>query len=174
VPLSSPSKPFHVTDVTLRPEVPEDEPFLFMLYCSTRANEMTAWGWPPAQQEAFLKMQFNGQRHSYRSQFPEAERHIIVLQSEPVGRLLVSKSPEEIILVDIALLPEHRHHGIGTTLLRDVLVEATRSSRKVRLQVLKANPAQHLYRCLGFSAISEDGLYIQMEWLPPGSEPSAQ
>ncbi|MDB6112365.1 MAG: hypothetical protein JWR69_4115 [Pedosphaera sp.] len=153
-------------DITLRREVPEDEAFLLKLYCSTRAEEMAAWGWPPVQQEAFLKMQFNGQRHSYRSQFPEAERHIVLFQTDPIGRLLLSKSQNEITLVDIALLPQHRCHGIGTTLLHDLLVEATNSNRKVRLQVLKSNPAQHLYTRLGFSTINEDELYFQMEWTP--------
>ncbi|EEF62893.1 GNAT family N-acetyltransferase [Pedosphaera parvula] len=155
-----------MTDISLRREVPEDEAFLFKLYCSTRAEEIAAWGWPPVQQNAFLKMQFNGQRHSYRSQFPEAEHHVILLQTDPIGRLLVSKNHVEFTLVDIALLPEQRNRGIGSALLRNLLAEATSSNRKVRLHVLKSNPAQNLYSRLGFSRVSEDGLYSQMEWIP--------
>ena len=42
--------------VTLRPLHADDELFLFALYCSTRADEIAAWGWEPAQREAFLQM----------------------------------------------------------------------------------------------------------------------
>ena len=61
----------------LQPVRPEDEPFLFELYASTRGDEMALVGWDKAQQEAFLRMQFNAQRSSYAMQFPNADYRII-------------------------------------------------------------------------------------------------
>ena len=47
------------------PDDPDDEDFLWRLYVSTRAPEVAAFGWPPEQQEAFLRMQYRARRGSY-------------------------------------------------------------------------------------------------------------
>jgi hypothetical protein len=70
----------------LQPVCAEDEAFLFELYASTRADEMALVGWDKAQQESFLRMQFNAQRSSYASQFPTADYRIIVHDGRMAGR----------------------------------------------------------------------------------------
>jgi ribosomal protein S18 acetylase RimI-like enzyme len=159
--------PDETLPVELRPAQPEDEPFLFRVYASTRADEMAAWGWNAAQQEAFLRMQFNAQRLTYRAQFPEADHRIILAGGQPVGRILVERTGQRILLVDIALLADYRHAGIGTALIRDLQAEAAQADLPVDLYVLKTNPAAaRLYERLGFSATDDDGIYLQMKWLP--------
>jgi len=74
----------------LQPVRPEDEPFLFELYASTRGDEMALVGWNKPQQEAFLRMQFNAQRSSYAMQFPNADYRIDVHDGRAAGRLIVS------------------------------------------------------------------------------------
>jgi len=39
--------------VTLQNATPEDMEFLARLYFDTRGREVSAWGWPQAQQEMF-------------------------------------------------------------------------------------------------------------------------
>lgn len=154
--------------VTLRPVEAEDEPFLLRVYASTRAAEMAAWGWEQAQQEAFLRMQFMTQQLSYRAQFPDADHRIIMLDGQPVGRLLVTRMDKEILLADIAVLAEHRNTGIGSGLILDLQAEAARTGVPVHLHVLKTNPAAaRLYERLGFSTTEDDGVYLQMKWLAP-------
>ena len=75
------------TAVTLRPALPEDEAFLLEIYAGTRADEMAMSGLDEAQQQAFLKMQFDAQREHYRRHYPEAEDSLILLNERPVGRL---------------------------------------------------------------------------------------
>ncbi len=149
--------------VTLRPVAAGDLDFLFEVYASTRREEVNAWGWNAAQADAFLKMQFDAQRRAYEMQYPHASHDIILLGGEQVGRLLVARSKDEILLTDIALLPLHRGKGIGSGLIGKLLDEARRTSRKVCLQVLKHNPAARLYERLGFVLTGEHGLYVQME-----------
>jgi ribosomal protein S18 acetylase RimI-like enzyme len=155
--------------VILRPVTATDEDFLFQLYRSTRIEEMALWNWPPAQQEAFLKMQFKARQHSYRAQSPHAEDQLVLLQNQPIGRFLVARSQNEIDLMDIALLPEFRKKGIGTALLHGLLREATAAKKNVRLHVVPSNPAAHLYTRLGFSKIGGDELYLEMAWKPPST-----
>jgi ribosomal protein S18 acetylase RimI-like enzyme len=72
-------------------------------------------------------------------------------------------------VVDLALLPAHRNQGIGTWLLRQVCEEA---DRPVHLSVLKFNRAIHWYERLGFTKISEQGIYDELEWRPAAAHRS--
>ena len=154
--------------VEFRPVTTEDEPFLFELYSATRIEELAAWGWDQSQWEPFLRMQFAAQQQHYRTQFPEADHLILVLDQQPIGRTVVSRRIQEVRLVDIALLPEHRNAGIGTRFLEDLQAEAKNAGTPVCLQVLKSSPAVRLYERLGFSTTGDSGLHYQMEWISSG------
>ncbi len=154
--------------VELRPIGPADEDFLFRLYASTRDGEMALLDWSDAQKEAFLRMQFDAQHKYYVEQFPEARLDLVVLEGEPIGRLYVDRRDDEIRLIDIALLPEHRGGGIGGAMMRELLAEARAAAKPVRIHVERFNPAMRLYQRLGFERIEEQGVYDLMEWRPSG------
>lgn len=148
----------------LRPATAKDEPFLFRLYASTRAEEMAATGWSDAQRNAFLRSQFAARQSSYLATFPRAEHAIILLGRTAVGAIIVNRAGHEIRIVDIALAPEHRSRGTGGRVLRDLQLEARAARLPLRLQVLKTNPAARLYARIGFAPTSDNGLYLKMEW----------
>jgi ribosomal protein S18 acetylase RimI-like enzyme len=152
--------------ISLRNAGNEDRAFHFTLYRDVRESEMAAWGWPAAQREAFLKMQFEGQRRGYEAVYPNASNMIVMLDGLPIGRRLVADMTEGIQLVDIALLAQYRNRGIGSGLLRQLLAECEAGGRSLNLQVLRGNPAMRLYQRLGFIEISSDQMYIQMQWTP--------
>lgn len=56
---------------------------------------------------------------------------------------------------DIAAVSASRYRRIGASAIRSVLALAARDNMPVSLQVLKVNPAQHLYAKLGFYIVSE-------------------
>ena len=143
-----------------------DLPFLFTLYCDVRAQEMDAWGWPTAQREAFLRMQFEAQRRSYLATYPEATQHIICSDGAAIGRRLVARTHEGMHLVDVALLAAHRNRGIGTRLIQELMDECVASDCPLNLWVMQGNPAQRLYVRMGFRETSSDPMYIQMAWAP--------
>src|SRR5215210_2167724 len=156
--------------VSIRPVEPGDEPFLFEVYASTRADEMAAWGWDRAQQEAFLRLQFSGQQGFYRMQYPEAEHSVILFNAQPVGRMIVISTSDEVRLADIVLLPQYRNIGIGALLIKDLCADAARKGVPVRLRVLKSNhAAARFYERLGFfsdDGESESDTHLQMVWHP--------
>jgi ribosomal protein S18 acetylase RimI-like enzyme len=156
--------------VTLRPVDPGDESFLFTLYCSTREEEMASWGWNDAQREAFLRMQFNAQQQHYRRLDAPAEQQIICEANHPIGWLATIRDQQALWLADIALLPGQRNNGIGTALVQDLLATAARAGAVVRLHVRHGNRAIRLYQRLGFQAIADNGLHIEMEAQPPPSQ----
>ena len=149
--------------ITLRPVVAADDDFLFIVYASTRRDEVAAFGWDISQQDAFLKMQCAAQQRSFEMNGDGVSHQIILLDDKPVGRILVVRTTEEIRLVDIALLPANQGHGIGTALIKELLDDGDRDGLPVRLMVLKGNRAALLYDRLGFIRTGDNGVHIQME-----------
>ncbi|MFI5104702.1 MAG: GNAT family N-acetyltransferase [Terriglobales bacterium] len=155
-----------MTDIRLRSCTPDDQSFLFQLYADTRRQEVSAFGWDQAQQDAFLRMQFNAQQRAYEMTYPNAEHEIILGDDQPIGRMLVMHGADAKVLVDIALLGSHRGQGTGAKLLRELIVRGDRERVPVRLQVHRGNPARRLYERLGFLQTGEDAMYFQMERTP--------
>jgi len=157
------------TPFVLRPERPQDEPFLLELYSSTRADEMRLVPWQDSQKEAFLLMQFQLQTAHYRKHYPGAAYQIILSEGRPIGRFYVDDTQEGILIIDIALLPEYRGRGIGGQLLENLLRKATEEAKPVRIHVERENRALLLYSRLGFQVIEDKGIYLYMEWRPQGN-----
>ncbi len=155
--------------VCLRLAVPDDEPFLQAVYASTRAEEMAVVPWTPEQKLAFVQMQYRAQRQSYQNQFPESHIYVVELRSQPVGRMIVDRSAAAILLMDIALLPQYRSHGLGTILVRELLDEADRLHVPVQMHVEDFNPAMKLYLRLGFVKTGQAGIYSEMTRQPKDS-----
>jgi ribosomal protein S18 acetylase RimI-like enzyme len=153
-------------NLDLRPMRAEDEAFLFAVYASTRTEEMELVGWDKPQKDMFLRMQFDAQRSSYQRQFPNAQYSIIMQNGQAAGRLIVDRSGEKILLIDIALLPKFRNAGTGSTLMRQLMTEAAQTEKPLALHVEKFNRALHLYERLGFSPIGDNGIYVEMTWHP--------
>ncbi len=153
--------------VTLRPAGAGDEAFLREVYASTRREELEFTDWDDAQKAAFVAMQFEAQDRHYRQHYSGASFDIVTVGGVAAGRLYVARWPSEIRIVDIALLARFRNGGIGTVLLRELLAEAETERKAVTIHVERFNRALHLYERLGFSPVSEEGVYYRLEWRPP-------
>ena len=141
----------------LRPERPADAAFLLRLYGETRAEEMARTGWPAAACRAFLREQRRLQDLHFRRHYPEAHFDIVLIDSRPAGRLYWQEDDQDIHIIDIALLAQHRNQGLGTALLGDLVAHAAASGKATRLEVLFGSPAIHLYRRLGFRVTEAGG-----------------
>ena len=154
-----------VAGLILRPETEEDLEFLYHLYASTRADETALLDWTEEEKESFLRMQFSAQRGYYREHYRESRFDVIEREGEAIGRLYVARWPDDIRVVDIALMPEHRGQGVGGGLMRALLEEAAVAGKSVSIHVEVDNPALRLYERLGFQAKGEDnGVYRLMQW----------
>ena len=157
--------------LTRRPIQPEDADFLLRLYAGTRAEELAVLAWPDAQKAAFLHQQFHAQHTYYHAQYPNAAFHLLLRGQVPIGRLYVDRRPDEICILDIALLPEHRGQGLGTALLQELIFESEATRLTLRLHVENYNPACRLYDRLGFVQVSDNGVYTLRERLPTSAAP---
>jgi ribosomal protein S18 acetylase RimI-like enzyme len=141
-----------------------DLPVLTKIYASTRTDEVAQTGWPPQQQRAFLQMQFEAQHKHYRDHYPDAAWLLITQGVTPVGRLYLEDWPNQLRIIDVALLSEFRGKGWGQAILRDLMDATAPTNRAVSIHVEKNNPAMSLYLRLGFEAIEDKGVYDLMEW----------
>ena len=152
-------------NLSLREATTEDEPFLLEVYVSTRMEELEGVDWDDNQKRAFITMQFIARERSY----PRVDSRIILLNGQPVGRMLVDRNESGILLRDIALLTEYRNAGIGSRLIRDLMEEATSVGKAIRLHVVATSPAVRLYERLGFSRSGDEAAYLEMKWVPATS-----
>ena len=169
---SSPPQPRRAADppdrpgweIKLRPVQEGDRELLLDLYASTRAEELKPVPWTAEEKKQFIAMQFSAQTTHYAQHYPGMSRDVVLVNGSPAGRLLVERWPQEIRIVDIALLPEFRGRSVGTHLLLRLQREAAESARILTIHVERFNPALRLYERLGFRMVEDKGVYLLMEW----------
>jgi ribosomal protein S18 acetylase RimI-like enzyme len=150
--------------VTLRPAREEDEEFLIAVYASTRADELAQTPWSPEQKDAFVRLQFAAQKQHYAGEYPDAAHDVICREEVPVGRLYVATKADALHILDITVLPQHRHGGIASYLVRQIMDQAAKSGRSVTIYVETFNPSLGLFRKLGFQPVAETGFHMLLQW----------
>jgi ribosomal protein S18 acetylase RimI-like enzyme len=143
-----------------------DLPLLERVYASTREDELAQTDWSDAQKAQFIAFQFQAQHRHYTTHYHGAQFLVIEREGVPVGRLYLHWRSDELRVVDIALLPEARGHGIGNALLDALMAHAASQGKGVSIHVEQMNPAMRLYQRLGFVRIGEHGIYRLMQWRP--------
>ena len=154
--------------VVVRPMTGDDMEFLAQLYRSTREDELAITGWSEEQKQSFIDMQFRAQHAHYQKQYPAALWLILERAGQPVGRLYLERWSSQHRIIDIALVPPARGHGLGGAILLDLHDEAASAGKAVSIHVEKVNPAMTLYRRLGYETVEDKGVYDLLVWTPPG------
>ena len=149
---------------------PADDAFLCRVYGSTRADELALTDWDDAEKAAFVRMQFDAQTAWWAEQYTGVSYDVVLVDGQPAGRLYVARWPEEIRIVDIALLPEFRGRGVGSGLLQGLLAEGAAAGKVVSIHVERMNPALRLYARLGFTVAQDKGVYLLLEWRASGDQ----
>jgi ribosomal protein S18 acetylase RimI-like enzyme len=81
---------------------------------------------------------------------------VLLRDGEPVGLIKLQRIPGEWQLVQLQLVAGVQGQGLGRDVLEEVLADAAAAGADVCLDVLKTNPARHLYERLGFLVVGED------------------
>jgi ribosomal protein S18 acetylase RimI-like enzyme len=149
-----------VPAIDRRPAVEADEPFLRELYASTRPEVAD---WPDEPRATFLAQQFEAQRAGWSETFPGSQHDVIAIGENAVGRVWVYWAASECLIVDLALLPEHRRRGIGTQIVSELLAQADRAGVPARAHVERTNtPSLAFWTRLGFCEIGGDALFVEI------------
>jgi len=151
----------------LRPFQVSDEEFLLRLYRSTREGELSMVPWGEEQRAAFMRSQHSSQLRHYQSEYPDAEHLIIEVAGAPVGRVYIDRRRDEIRILDISLLPEHRGKGIGSPIIENLMREAAGHRRRLTIyleSIGDGSRSRSLFERLGFSPAESNGFHILYSW----------
>jgi D-serine deaminase-like pyridoxal phosphate-dependent protein/ribosomal protein S18 acetylase RimI-like enzyme len=132
------------SDLQLRFATEADVPFLLELRRLTMSEYLRASGVPQSEPELEQRV---------RLRFECAQ--IVLSGNEPIGLFKVARDGTDWTLMQIQIAPAHQGRGIGTRLIRELLLDAQQAGASVRLSVLRANPARQLYQRLGFRVVGE-------------------
>jgi ribosomal protein S18 acetylase RimI-like enzyme len=140
--------------LSLRPTEGSDEALLRRIFAESHCAGFELLGLAPAALDGLVRMQFQARQAQYRTH-PGAAEYLICRGTgpggTPVGSCWLSDSAEQLRVLDIAVLAEHRRRGVATAALRQLLAQAASAGKPVGLSVWHQNvPARELYRALGF------------------------
>ncbi|MGH3444080.1 MAG: GNAT family N-acetyltransferase [Nocardioidaceae bacterium] len=148
----------------MRPGTPEDDAFLYDVFCTNWENEIAALP-DPKLVNHFLRIQFTAQESRLEDRYPSLQRYVVLHDGAPAGRLYLQRDPDVIHAVEMTMLPHYRSLGIGSQVCQDMFAEARENEQKVSLRVGRGNTrAVGLYASLGFRLVSTDDLDCYFEW----------
>lgn len=153
-------------DLQLRPCAQPDLPFLRQLYGELRARELDQTGWPAEARTAFLDSQFSLQHRHFTTHYAAANFWMVEHHRAAIGRYYLLRDAKHFLVVDIALHPDWRGRGIGSTLLTWAQAQASEAGAcGIDLHVDVRNVDAHrLYTRLGFIETAREAPYIRMHW----------
>ena len=158
--------------MTVRPEAADgsDEAFLLHLFASHKLPEMAFMPMDDAGKQQLLRMQYRSMAATYHGQYTNARFEVVLLDGQPVGRLITDTDAERVYYVDIAILPHIQGSGVATALMNAVLEEARQRGIPGRVKVLSANVASlRLCEKVGMVVAGHQPPYVALEWRPPAA-----
>lgn len=96
------------------------------------------------------------ERHQQEPRFPERYR-MVQRNGEMIGFFCIREAADHLYLHTIQLVSVMRGRGYGTALLQHIeSIAKSKGLPSIQLRVFKNNPAQRLYRRLGYTPLETD------------------
>ena len=140
--------------IRLRPATRDDLGFLFELYQAALGPHLA---------QTYGPLDRAGEHARFLATTKLETHQVVELESRPIGCVAARRTPDEVRLSRVFLLPEFQKRGIGTRLVDDVSARADAAGLPVRLRVLRVNPARRLYERVGFAVTGETDTHFLME-----------
>ena len=131
--------------VSLRPSLPTDYDYCARLYFEEMERTI---------RDLNLDMATHAER--IRQLWTATEVRIITLDGADVGWLQTRPEADALFIAQLFVERSFQGRGIGTDVVRHLIREAADAGLSVTLGVVKSNPAQRLYKRLGFHVTHED------------------
>ncbi|MBF0098011.1 MAG: GNAT family N-acetyltransferase [Magnetococcales bacterium] len=152
--------------LTLRPSRPEDEPFLAILYRSTRPD-LRLLDAETEYIDHLIDLQRQWQTAGYGENNPNALIFIVEKLGDRIGRVIVHFGEQEVRVMDISLLPVVRKQNVGTGIMQALQRAAAQIKVPLTLCVAKHNgAAKQFYARLGFQLAASDTMLDLLIWYP--------
>ncbi|MFB6181461.1 MAG: GNAT family N-acetyltransferase [Candidatus Magasanikbacteria bacterium] len=111
--------------------------------------------------EINLKEEFD----EYYEKFDLEDMQIIESNGTDVGRLRIERSPDQIYVWGVQILPWFQGKDIGTAIFKDLIEESNNSNTPIKLKVDKANDrAISFYKKFGFIQDEDKEKHLIMKY----------
>ncbi|HTP82432.1 MAG TPA: GNAT family N-acetyltransferase [Alphaproteobacteria bacterium] len=101
-----------------------------------------------------------------RSSFDAKNHAIIQRDGADIGVVATRHEPAHVFIEKLYIAPNHQNRGAGAAVLNLLADDAERTSRGLRLSVLRVNPARRFYERNGFVVTEVTDERYFMERLP--------
>jgi ribosomal protein S18 acetylase RimI-like enzyme len=140
--------------LSIRPAEGSDEALLLRIFAESHCAGFELMGLEPGALAGLIRMQYQARQAQYRG-YPGAAEYLICRSTGRdgvvVGSCWLAHTAEQLRVLDIAVLTEHRRHGIARAVLGELCAQAMAAGKPVGLSVWHQNAAaRELYRALGF------------------------
>jgi N-acetylglutamate synthase-like GNAT family acetyltransferase len=144
--------------VSRRPARPGDLGYQRALFAES-ADELLLL--PADVRLSVIEMKYRAHRHHLADDHPQATAEIIVADGTDAGLVVLDSSADEVELVDLVVSRTHRHHGVATAVLSDVLAQA--AARTVTARVGTNDFAsRRFFEQFGFTAVDDQAGTVTM------------
>lgn len=142
-----------INQISLRPASNQDLDFLLKLRLECMDEHFERLG-----------ISYSTEQHLERINYRFDSARIVVKNHKKVGMVKFFRDCDQWIIIQLQIAPEYQGQGIGSQLVKDIIDKASQDGAVVSLSVLKNNPAQDLYKRLGFEITDEVENDISMIW----------
>lgn len=138
--------------VTVRPAAEQDMEFAYHAKRGALGPFIESrWGWHEDYQRAI-----------HESNWREKPWSLICLDGEPVGTVSVDRRATTVRLGEFYILPARQRRGIGSQVLRQILLECDRDDRDCELFLLRGSQAAEFFRRCDFRVSGNDDRHVRM------------
>lgn len=99
----------------------------------------------------------------FRDRFIPQDYQVIEIEDKIIGFVKVVIYDTEIYLGEIQIDSNYQKQGIGTSLIKSLIKQSEIERKKIFLKVVKGNPAERLYKRLGFTVFEESFTHKKLE-----------
>jgi len=131
----------------------DDFPWLLALRLETMGPHFVSAG-----------LHLSEQHHSERVLEDYQHAHVLYLGDRKIGLFKYRIEQEQAYVMQLQIASEYQGQGLGSCILKQFIAEV--HPKPVMLNVLKTNPAQHLYLRMGFVQFGQDQYEYHLRYLP--------
>lgn len=141
-------------DIATRQAYESDYQWLFELKVASMHDYIDQiYGWNDAVQKEFFDSCFN-----------PSDLTVITVDGIVAGMFELAKEKDGYFLRRIEIHPTFHNKGIGSYIIQEIISQAASEGENVNLRVFKINPAQNLYKRLGFELVKETATHYKMAY----------
>ena len=102
----------------------------------------------------------------FRENYKPESIDVIEVENKTIGFTKLVHNEDMLYLAEIQIDRAYQNQGIGTAIINAAIAESEKLSKKITLNVIKGNPAEYLYKKLGFEVFDETETHRILQRMP--------